>query len=1665
MLFVGLNQHRDLARDFEYAAQLYARLIVSEVCLPVEMKSIKPATDIRGAAGGMKFICCGSILFKVNICSFNILFLIHFVVKFSLDVQLDDGSFMYGGRERNDSLAMKSGNHELKGLTAFMGSEIQGLCWPLMVVVDYKGYRLVASSLLPISDSTIRYGSSNGGRTIHMSDRTLCGLMREAATKIGLAPLPLVGGSLLFGPSDIEGHKGPDGRYYIVDFSRAMPPEYIARKSRLHHPRSIFFSLLRPELVRSSAQPLCPDAFSGFMSTCHSETEIKRLNKEVYLTCKRLHSVTIPAFVKDLSAKFAGLLNLNFLYLFLLIFCAGHPKTIGSREAIEKALEDLHWLCCETHRRGINFRHLGEVRAQVSEDSGYLSLLLLTEMATRVLKCELRMFHRKVMEKISLPSDAPFRKAAMVMLNTVVGSSDQSGTGSYYWSSMNESGRPEDELCMKQLILGKYSEGLRATEQSPDFDLRRHVSLRLLLLRLQEISCLKFSDRAARDLMNSPLPFSFTDGDIERVEAYAKTLHLVSFAEANISYLRAMRLSDQQSVEALRLLRSAVDHFESALNKATTNLRIMFLLASSLYRMATLLHMQVLDSSSSSASSSSGAADNAAGNNTEEESESGTEDATEVVVDREARLAIIHTPRGTDRSPGAAAFAAASPAAAAASVNVERAGVLKNETVLARVESIKCLVKANSTLDRLIQLCPSDQAASPFVAFVHSLWGELKSELANELRYYIPQKKRHAKIMLGAIIEFKLAFSCPAAFAELRDLVAREAQGEINATNRTRAALAEHKLTKVHSKCQALLLLFETDIEMLLIAGELEVALSKRSSKSSKSKRLVEMALSRFQAVYKLDPLALEEYYKRKRNVLFSVVQQDCRDPSRLIVIQYIISMLNRDGLQVESGWLGNRASIDALSKMESSQYPTSAAEYNLIRPVRDKDGYTDSSGTLWQAMCLSTKEIVGIKIVDSSSWKRLGNLAHKIIKMRRKIQSDKVVHFLQVFEENNCTYFVMPLYFCSAYDLTRLNPDISVRVLFCVVKLAIQALIELHREGAVHGKVTMRNILLVEQDADDSFSIKLTNKAPHIINTVYHRLITGAHDSFSPQKSGWLNKTLLDYDNGDGGFGDATETDEDDADQSSSDTTGTLSLEIRQGSLVEAVKKEAQKDARKSKTSSGPIHKSAKIVKGEDILAVLRMIARIRDMQVRRAATSVVGGGKSLPRGSSSSIGGNNNNLLHSSGSGEDSDDWADLMPLIGGINVSNSSGGADDSEKMGGLERLPLLEEILSRQAFQRIKDPGKELTQYMRRQKISDSRSPPLMRSSASVPNSVGRDSGSTRRQSSAQKQQQQQPVVEIEDPPTPPEELVFASGSKREKLLAKMEDACRRHVKATKSKKSFSSRNSNSPRQSHFKMSLRSLVQNAVAANEAQSSKKKSGLVSLFSTASSPPAHAVTDEFDADWVVAVVVFFYNKTWLMWNALGCTCATMEAGKGKWLWRSVHTGVVAALSPSLYLRYLMGSFHESIHRMNVLHSKLSFDLSSSQRMYAEFREHLRRLMRVFFHVGYNHSDHDLFVASPNSTQDSENSQSDSEPSTPRSPQSSPRPTATAGKRTPGERTSGKRLSKGSGSDKNIPTVSKKQQMVELPADVLWELFHEFCCMFKVDMSEQDMMRKPLFV
>jgi hypothetical protein len=81
---------------------------------------------------------------------------------------LTDRHGIYDG----DEFAMKSGNAELRGLKAMSALGMPELCFPLVAIVDFRGYRLLASSRLPLGTDTLKYG-----RYGHSTARTdaMCG--------------------------------------------------------------------------------------------------------------------------------------------------------------------------------------------------------------------------------------------------------------------------------------------------------------------------------------------------------------------------------------------------------------------------------------------------------------------------------------------------------------------------------------------------------------------------------------------------------------------------------------------------------------------------------------------------------------------------------------------------------------------------------------------------------------------------------------------------------------------------------------------------------------------------------------------------------------------------------------------------------------------------------------------------------------------------------------------------------------------------------------------------------------------------------------------------------------------------------------------------------------------------------------------------------------------------------------------------------------------------------------------------------------------------------------------------------------------------------------------------------------------------------------------------
>ena len=206
---------------FVATASSCSRIIVSERTVPNASKSIQPV-DVGGVAGGEKFISHG-IFFKVITA---------------------EARALYGGEDA----AMKAAGHELKGSRAFLSvgvgthprasaaaSDLADaplqLRTPLMALIDYGGCRLVACSLLPVSGSTLKYGSADAGRTVHR-DAAIASAMAAAGRVLNLKP-HLVGPPSapveVVGPCDIEVHAGRDGRFYV----RMGQPTWQASPSRV----------------------------------------------------------------------------------------------------------------------------------------------------------------------------------------------------------------------------------------------------------------------------------------------------------------------------------------------------------------------------------------------------------------------------------------------------------------------------------------------------------------------------------------------------------------------------------------------------------------------------------------------------------------------------------------------------------------------------------------------------------------------------------------------------------------------------------------------------------------------------------------------------------------------------------------------------------------------------------------------------------------------------------------------------------------------------------------------------------------------------------------------------------------------------------------------------------------------------------------------------------------------------------------------------------------------------------------------------------------------------------------------------------------------------------------------------------------------------------------
>jgi hypothetical protein len=502
-----------LAQDFLYSCVTYGRIILSELALPDAQKTIRPS-DVGGVAGGTKYIA-QRIMFKLAI----------------------DKDGFFGGS--NDYAAAKVAGHELKGLQAYMNAGVKELHYPLMALVDYRGFRLIAMSILPIDRDTIVYGSADAGTHVHSSNERVNRRMLSAAHALNLKPHMVGrfanGAKMLASAGDLEGHVGrPDGKFYLCDFSRAMPPETPVRGVPLGH----LYRLLRPEFVRRHPTPLCSDGFSAFVRLHNPTVHCRELRDATNVLLQRLiprFATKIVELVKQHKQQSGGVLS-----------------AFGVTNAV--------------HADGINVRHIGLLRSHVDDTD--TRAILLVEMCARLVKNDIKFRLRERMKQTQVPLEQPYRRDVVEYLNTVLAS--------------NEASRDFWNLELRRKLERKFgAASLNADEQRGElkwyvthFRDWRNDGLLLLLDRVVELTGIKLRLAELNSAPNAWLSRGddpLDETDLIEFGVRVKFGSLVERAEAMFYKSKALLTQNSDLPKAVRFFRLALERFTDALHTDPDN--------------------------------------------------------------------------------------------------------------------------------------------------------------------------------------------------------------------------------------------------------------------------------------------------------------------------------------------------------------------------------------------------------------------------------------------------------------------------------------------------------------------------------------------------------------------------------------------------------------------------------------------------------------------------------------------------------------------------------------------------------------------------------------------------------------------------------------------------------------------------------------------------------------------------------------------------------------------------------------------------------------------------------------------------------------------------------------------------------------------------------------
>lgn len=150
-------------------------------------------------------------------------------IFFSLGFDVRDHYKELGG----DAAAFVAPRNDLHGVRVYSAVDIEGLYTLGTVVIDYRGYRVTAQSIIPgilerEQEQSVVYGSIDFGKTVLTHEKYL-ELLNKAGQHLKILPHSVLNEKEesieLCSSVECKGIIGNDGRHYILDLLRTFPPD------------------------------------------------------------------------------------------------------------------------------------------------------------------------------------------------------------------------------------------------------------------------------------------------------------------------------------------------------------------------------------------------------------------------------------------------------------------------------------------------------------------------------------------------------------------------------------------------------------------------------------------------------------------------------------------------------------------------------------------------------------------------------------------------------------------------------------------------------------------------------------------------------------------------------------------------------------------------------------------------------------------------------------------------------------------------------------------------------------------------------------------------------------------------------------------------------------------------------------------------------------------------------------------------------------------------------------------------------------------------------------------------------------------------------------------------------------------------------------------------